>query len=294
MRASIRLLLASAGGALVGGLAIAWLLRPPKRQVEPSAPRKAAESPVPALPRSPDLVAAFPALPGQSREFRPLDAEAESLRQELTRQLWQATDDAARLALLDRLEAECYSVELIELVRRALATPGWGEVARLRALDLLAGNLDPAILAALEPARRAPEASLRAAALTAAARVGSSFTGFALPALDDSSALVRLTALEAVSEQSDAVQARLRAAALQGRHADAALRALGELLVEASPANLPSLFSGLDAPLPEVRDETRLALEFLFDQTFTRSAAAAAWWAANRHRYDADLVLKTP
>ena len=292
MRASIRLLLASAGGALVGGLAIAWLLRPPERREVPPVARAVAETPV--SPRSPDLIHAFPALPEQSREFRQLDAAAESLRQALTRQLWQATDDAARLVLLDRLEAECFAPELIELVRRALAAPGWSEAARLRAVELLAGNLDPAILPVLELARRAPEANLRAAALMAASRVGSGFTEFALPALDDSSALVRLTALEAVAGQSDAVQGRLRSAALQGRQADAALCALGEQLVEASPAGLPVLFQGLDAPLPEVREETRLALEFLFDQRFASAASAAAWWAANRHRYDADLVLKNP
>lgn len=294
MRASLRLLLASAGGALVGGWVIAWLLRPPgDGEAGPPAPRQT-------LPREesqpgpPEFDVPFPALPDQSREFRQLDPAAESVRQSLTHQLWQAADDAARLALLDRLEAECYSVELIDLVRTALSTPGWGEAARLRAVDLLAGNLDPAILPALEVARRAPEESLRAAALLAAARVGSGFTDFALPALGDSSAGVRLTALEAVTEQSDAVQARLRAAALQARHADVALRAVGEMLVEASPVSLPSLFVGLDAPLPEVREETRLALDFLFDQEFTSAAAAAAWWAVNRHRYDADLVLKNP
>ena len=37
-----------------------------------------------------------------------------------------------------------------------------------------------------------------------------------------------------------------------------------------------------------------LALDFLFDQEFTSATAAAAWWAANRHRYDAELVLKNP
>ncbi len=295
MRATLRLFLASAGGALIGGLAIAWLSGPRggDSEAKPTPPRQTLlqeES----QPSAPDFPVPFPALPDQSREFRRLEPAAESLRQSLSDQLWRASDDAARLPLLDQLEAECYSVALIELVRTALSTPGWGEAARLRAVDLLAGNLDPAILSALELARRAPEEHLRAAALLAAARVGSGFTDFALPALGDSSAGVRLTVLEAVTEQSDAVQARLRAAALQGRHADVALRAVGELLVEASPTSLPSLFTGLDAPLPEVRGETRLALDFLFDQEFTSAAEAAAWWAANRHRYDADLVLKNP
>lgn len=294
MRTSLRLLLAGAGGALVGGLIIAWLQRPPVSSsavpgpVAETAPRDAVQPP------PPDFEVAFPALPDRSREFRRLDPAAESVRQTLTRQLWQATDDAARLDLLDRLEAECYSVELIELVHTALKAPGWGETARLRAVDLLAGNLDPAILSALEVARRAPEENLRVAAVLAAARVGSGFTDFALPALGDNSAAVRQSALEAVTEQSDAVQARLRAAALQGRHADVALCAVGELLVEVSPASLPALFTGLDAPLAEVREETRLALDFLFDQEFASAAAAAAWWAANRHRYDVDLVLKNP
>ncbi len=279
---------------MVGGLAIAWLQRPTGGSgaaltlTQETVPREVVQ------PTPPEFEVAFPALPDQSREFRRLDAAAESVRQPLTEQLWQATDDAARLAVLDRLEAECYSVELIELVRTALSAPGWGEAARLRAIDLLAGNLDPAILSALELARRAPEENLRAAAVLAAARVGSGFADFALPALGDSSAVVRLSTLEAVTEQSDAVQSRLRAAALQGRHADVALRAVGELLVEAAPTSLPSLFTGLAAPLPEVREETRLALDFLFDQEFTSAAAAATWWAANRHRYDADLVLKSP
>ncbi len=294
MQASLRLILASAGGAVVGGLAIAWLQYPPggsiatPRLAEPMAPEVLPQ------PDPPDFAVSFPALPNQSREFRRLDASTVPVRQALTQQLWQATDDAVRLTLLDQLESECYAVELIDLVRTALTAPGWGEAARLRAVDLLAGNLDPAILSALEVARRAPEDNLRAAALLAAARVGSGFTDFALPALDDSSAGVRLSALEAATAQSDAVQTRLRAAALQGRHADAALRAVGELLVEAAPASLPALFTGLDAPLAEVREETRLALDFLFDQEFASAAAAAAWWTANRHRYDVDLVLKSP
>jgi hypothetical protein len=294
MRVSLRLILASAGGAVVGGLAIAWLQHPPGGSV--AAPRLA-EQPAPeeqTQPGPPDFAVTFPALPDQSREFRRLDAAAVPLRQELTQQLWQATDDAVRLTLLDQLESECYAVELIELVRAALTAPGWGEAARLRAVDLLAGNLDPAILSALEVARRAPEENLRAAAVLAAARVGSGFTDYALPALGDNSAAVRLSVLEAATAQSDAVQTRLRGAALQGRHADAALRAVGELLVEAAPASLPALFTGLDAPLPEVREETRLALDFLFDQEFASAAAAAAWWTANRHRFDADLVLKNP
>ena len=294
MRASLRLLLAGAVGAMVGGAIIAWLQHPPAGSSTDPAQRRHGVPRVSAEPRLPDLNSAFPALPELSREFRTLDAAGRSTLQTLTQELWQATDDAERWLILDRLEGECYSVELIALVRSALESPGWGEAARLRAVELLAGNLDPAIVSALELARRAPEENLRAASLMAAARVVSGFSDFALPALGDASAVVRLTVLEAVVEQSDNVQTRLRAAALQGRHADVARRALGDLQVDASAANLPALFSGLDAPLAEVRDETRLALEFLLDQTFSNAAAAAAWWAANRHRYDAELILKAP
>lgn len=291
MHAWTRLVLSGIGGALTGGLTIAWLQHRPDN---PALPRLPKETQAHKPTRPPELEAAFPALPDQSREFRQLDPAAQTLHQTLIQRLGLATDDAERLILLDQLEAECYSVDLIGVMRTALTTPGWGEAARLRAIDLLAGNLDPSILVGLEPVRRVPEANLRAAALMAAARVRSGFTDFALPALNDPDALVRLTALEAVAGQSDAEQERLYAAAVHGQQADAALYALGELAVAASPANLPILFTGLDAPLAEVRDETRLVLNFLLDQEFANAAAASAWWAANRHRYDADLVLKQP
>ena len=62
--------------------------------------------------------------------------------------------------------------------------------------------------------------------------------------------------------------------------------------VGASYAEVDGIISGLDSSNPEVVEETRYALEFMFDVEFKTSAEARAWWQENRNRYDADLVEK--
>ena len=287
-----RLMLMLAAGLLLGVLLGRHLAQPPSAALPAPAASQPAAAPQPRSPaplprRSPPL--ALPQAPQQAREFRrPPGGDPEAWRA-LETAFWATSDAGERLQLLDRMEAEHYTANLLPLVR-ALLSGNHEASLRARAIDLLAGNVAPEILAALQPARDDADPQVRAQALLAAAQVRDSrLAAWLAPALADSSNEVRQTALDAVETQTDAIRHAVQQEALRSEHADVALRALGELQVESSHAAIDLMLQALNAPLPEVREEARLALEFLLDQDFS-DTDPAAWWATNRRRYTADLT----
>lgn len=287
-----RLMLMLAAGLLLGILLCRQLAQPPGTAWPAPTTRQPAAGPPPrpsAAHARPTPPLALPQAPQQAREFRqPPGGDPEAWRA-LETAFWATSDAGERLQLLDRMEAEHYTANLLPLVRALLA--GNHEASlRERAIDLLAGNVAPEILAALQPARDDADPGLRSQALLAAAQVRDSrLAAWIAPALADPSDEVRQTALDAVETQTDAIRHAVQQEALRSEHADVALRALGELQVESSHAAVDLMLRALNAPLPEVREEARLALEFLLDQDFS-GTDPAAWWAANRRRYAADLT----
>ena len=133
--------------------------------------------------------------------------------------------------------------------------------------------------------------TIRQEAAVAVAHIrGPEVVEFLGKAFEDSSQNVRLGALDAVEFQTSTNKLKIYGKALNSSHTDVATASLGEMEVEASYAEVDVIISGLDSSNPEVVEETRFALEFMFDVEFRTSAEARSWWQKNRNRYDADLV----
>jgi hypothetical protein len=301
---------------LMVGAAIALLLRDPPGRMPETAPGQAgpipspaplpALSPIPRIPHpaprkqgapTPAAPIAFPSAQGEPREFRTLSDSERPAWDEAVRDFWRATDNAARSAILDRIETDFYVPEIVGLVGSMLGMPP-GSIApeiRLKALELLAGNIAPEILPALELARSDADESVRAASLLAAGQVRDpGLIRFLQPAIEDASPAVRLAILRAVEDQTVTAKQTVFGMALKSSHADLAEAALGELEVDARPSTVPLIIEGLNTPDAAIREEVRFALEFLFDREFESADEALKWWGENRHRYDDDLVPTDP
>ena len=162
---------------------------------------------------------------------------------------------------------------------------------RARAVELLAGNTSPEVLNLLYAAASDREPSVRAEAYYAAGNIRDPrLVAFLENGFRDESGEVRWAAM-AVAESSPE-RSRLEAyhRALSAPYTDVALAASDGLEMEGSHRGLEILFSALDSPNQEVREQAQWSVEWMIDQPFGDSAEARAWWAANRKFYDEDLV----
>jgi hypothetical protein len=254
--------------------------------MEPSAPAS--------LPMAPALMPGLSAVlrePAEAREFSPLGAAGRGELTGLIARFDAAAGDRERLEALGEIEARCYGDGLLDLARRVFERGGHSAEVRERVLALLAGNVDARILPVLELARGDGDEAQRTLALQAAARVRDpEIVDFVAVSFADPEKNVRMVAMEVAGELAQGWRERVLVRAMLGPQRDVALAGLAELEVSATPATVPLLFEGLAAPDPEVRQETRDTLEFLLDETFTDARAAAAWWEANRQRFDRDLI----
>ena len=235
----------------------------------------------------------IPKIPATSREFTKLSTADREKLALLCRSFREAKADAERLAILDDIEAGCLGREFIDLARPIFETPKspQSREVRQRVLSLLSGNVSTEILPVLDLARRHGDEAQRTLAVQAAAQVRDpQVEAFIASFFVDQEKNVRLAALEVAGKQPAGTRERLFSRAMQSREQDVALAGLAELEVDASTATLPQIFEGLAAPNPEVREETRRTLEFMLDQSFDTPQAAATWWNANRHRFDAQLI----
>lgn len=228
--------------------------------------------------------------PAGAREFVRLGAAAGSELEGLIRRFRAAQDDEQRQAILDRIDAGPYGEAFLGLAREVLAEPGASREVRARVLEMLAGNTTPEILGVLELLRRSSSEEERQQAVRAAGQVRDRraidfIGGF----FDDPGKEVRFAALEVAVAQPRAARDALLIRALHGEQPDVGLAALAELELEATPEAVEVLVQALASPNLEVRDEAVRSAGFLLDEDFGSAAAAAAWWTANRHRFDRNL-----
>ncbi len=279
-------------GIAIGAL-LTWISRPARSDVTGQAAPAPAVAPARSPVERPPMAGlpSMPRAPAEAREFTALGAAA---REELTRLIARfhaAKEDRERLEVLGEIEVRCYGRGLLDLARQVFERGGYSREVREQVLELLAGNVAAEILPVLELARRAGDEAQRTQALQAAARVrDEKVVDFIAGSFGDEEKNVRMVALDVARELPHGPRERLLVRAMHGARRDVALAGLAELEVSATPATLPFLFDGLAAPDAGVRDEARDALEFLLDETFTDRRAAAAWWEANRQRFDENLI----
>jgi hypothetical protein len=231
-------------------------------------------------------------LPVEAREFRQLsDAEQADLDR-LISDYRSGAGVEHQEWILDRVEHEFYGVGILRLADFIYRNPdrtGASQPGRVTAM--LAGNTSPAILPVLRLAYSRADDAGRARLLMAAARVrGEGLVAFIAEGFEDGSASVRFAALEVVDHQDARTKKALLILALRSSRADVALAGLGELEVDATPDTLPIIMEGLSSRNSDVREETKGALQFLLDEEFSDSEAAAQWWQRNRHRFDRNLI----
>ena len=300
MNAAPRTLLAL-GAGLALGIGVCWIgltvLRdsPPTVAVAPQRP--SSQKSTSAAPSPPPASMLFPSLADTPREFRPMQAAELATWAELQKAFWATTDESERLEMLDRMEEELYSAEILSFLKKLFESPdaAISNSLRERALEMLSGNISAEILVVLEAALRRGDEDIRSRAILAAGQVRSGeMATFISRSFTDDSPTVRLNALDALEHQTTETRNRVFEKALSAPYPDVALQALGELQVDARAGSIPLIIKGMNAPLPEVREEATLALEFLFDQHFENATQAMNWWAANQKRYDKDLVEKSP
>lgn len=232
----------------------------------------------------------FPTTPDEAREFITLDAEGKKALTALMDEFRVSNEDR-QFEILDEIETSYYANEVLGLVEWILDSSG--EDLKLRAIELLAGNTSPNIIALMERGLSDKSESIRQEAAVAVSHIrGPEVVEFLGKAFEDSSQNVRLGALDAVEYQTSANKLKIYGKALASSHTDVATASLGEMEVEASYAEVDVIIGGLDSSNQEVVEETRYALEFMFDVEFKNSAEARTWWQGNRDRYDADLVEK--
>lgn len=227
--------------------------------------------------------------PHDQREFAPLADEDRAPFEALTGEFFASTDLDRRLEILDEIEEAYYGDQLLPFVDRILAL-GQDELS-VRAVEMLQGNVSPAILAVLEKALASPSEDVRLAAATAGAHVrDDALVDYYRKIFADPSIDVQLQAIESVDAQSEPRRVQIFRAALQSKLPELQVAAVGIVHLTATRQSVDVLFEALDSPHADVKDEARFALEFLVGEIFSSGGQAREWWGQNRNRFDNDLA----
>ncbi|QJE98287.1 hypothetical protein [Luteolibacter luteus] len=231
-------------------------------------------------------------VPVEAREFRQLSDPERAALEALISAYKAAEDHSERDRILDRIEDGFYGQEVLGLALLVFENRDRFGVSQVnRVTTILAGNTSPQILPVLKVAYDRASDAEKARLLMAAARVeGDGLPEFVARGFEDNSSNVRFAAFDVVDHQDPRMKKVLLLAALRSSKSDVALAGLGELEVDATPDSLPIIMEGLSSRNSEVREETRGTLQFLLDEEFRDSEAAAQWWQQNRHRFDRNLI----
>jgi HEAT repeat protein len=236
-------------------------------------------------------VVGLPPITDKVREFRVLNPEEKEKIESLKVQFWRSKDRERRLEILNQIEQELYGIETTALVREILGSEE--EEFRLRAVELLAGNISPEILPALDQALDDGSEQVRLAAVSAVGEVrDDAVVGFFARVFHDLSADVRFSGLNALDGQTTDRRLKILGKALQAPDATVQLGAIDVLQMESTPASIEVLFNALDSADPKVQDEARFSLDFIVDQEFRSAADARAWWRKHRDEFDHELTRK--
>ncbi len=166
------------------------------------------------------------------------------------------------------------------------------EDVRAEALMLADGASTTAALPLLRHGLQDASPDIRALAMEAVRQINDPAVQPLVDAgLDDPSEAVRQFALQAGSGQDGQIREDTFLKALASPHEDLALAALAE--AEATPDKniLPHVIGALGHKSAEVRESAHEMLFLLLGESFSSASQARAWWAANKSKFDDDLVL---
>lgn len=304
------------------GVGIGFFLRGPNAQIMPLAPasprpntasstatRKPTASPAPSKPPGlgrlhpneiANLQTSIPLMSGldpaqelaDARNFTELDAAA---KEELARELAAfraATDVDQRVEILDRIESQHYGAEILPLLLE-LVRPGQPPELRAKAVEVVSGNLSPAILPVLTAALDDPDVLTQARAVLAANHVqGPALLDFLRRVFAHPNPNTRLAGLEGLDELPSETRVAALKLALQSGREELQLGAVEKLTSQSSHQSVEALLPLLAAPNERVQGQAGAALRFLVGEEFADAAAAQDWWQRNRDRFDKDLNEK--
>lgn len=290
--AALACLLLIFGGWFVFRLSAPLVKQPgPSAQLRSNSPQFPSTSDSIARGRVPGIM--IPSVKEEAREFLPLGFETLPALLELKERLRQTTDESESLALLDQLELEYYNEEILPVLAEILRHPDQPLAVKLRAIEILEGNISPKILRVLNLAWQADEPELRERALLAAAQLRSPMAiPFFASAIEDPDPRVRLALFDAISFQTDQTIHQISLQAMNSAYPDAAMAGFAELQVRLDKNSVESFINGLAAPDPNVRAEVAGTLELIFHESFTTPEEARLWWQKNQFAYDQDLVFQ--
>jgi hypothetical protein len=166
---------------------------------------------------------------------------------------------------------------------------------RASALSTLEGVGHPGMGAILATALRDRDADIRLLAIDLLHSTPTDANVSLLTrSLEDQDTNVRSAAFYAGMQQEETKRRQIIAQAATSLQADLAIAALSVLESESRKTNVPYLIRALGHPSDAVRETARESLALTFHAPFTDTASATRWWAANQHRYSAELVEEQP
>lgn len=223
------------------------------------------------------------------RSFSELSPDDLAAFRKLESEFRSTPDAGRRAAILEEIAGSSYGPEAVALAQQAMNLGD--DALTLQAIDLLAGNTSASILPALETALENPSPSIRQQAVLAANQVrDDAVIPFFGKVFGDRDPSVRMSGFNALDEQSVDRRIKVFGQAMEAPTADVQVFAVGSLQVESTPRSIETLIPALDSPSSELRAEARFSLEFQLGQDFPNAAAAKAWWAANKQKFDNDLA----
>jgi hypothetical protein len=136
-----------------------------------------------------------------------------------------------------------------------------------------------------------PQEEVRLAALEGAIGLSTAYlTPVLQAAFNNASVDVRMNALEMIESLPPALQLGLLVEGAQNSASDVAVRSLDSAIHLVNKRRIMDFFPALDSPQAEVQATAQEFFEFHLGQTFDSQAKARAWWQANSHRFDQDLI----
>lgn len=201
-----------------------------------------------------------------------------------------STSKVRTLELLNGLSdyAAQQDLELVPILQQAMLS-GDVDVCR-QAMQMLAGYDSPAILPALEQAFAMPDEFTRLVALSPIENINDpQVVNLLALAFNDPAEDVRTRAMEIVTNQPESLQLISLQTAIVALRPEVSQEAVTMLQLRGDKPGVSALIAGLNHPDPDVRSDTKDALQFLIDQEFDTAAQAEKWWNANQHRFDENL-----
>jgi hypothetical protein len=227
-----------------------------------------------------------------ARNFEELDAEQ---RKELEREIAtfrSATDVDQKVEILDRIESQHYGAGVLPLVLDLMRS-GQPPELRAKAVEVVSGNMSPAILPVLTAALEDPDPLIQARAVLAANHVhGPELLDFLRRVFSHPNANTRLAGLEGLDELPSETRIAALKLALESGREELQLGAVEKLTSQSCHQSVEALIPLLAAPNERVQGQAGAALRFLVGEEFAGAPEAMDWWRTNRNRFDKELNEK--